>query len=69
VESVIIIGVLVTSIFLPMIIFGFIGYKALVDLGQRPNEGGRVMIPLILKLVITATFLIAALIFVLDTFG
>ena len=68
-ESLIIVGVLMICIIGPMIIFSVIGYKSIEELSRRPNLGGRVMIPLILKLTITAAIMIGLLMGILEVFG
>ena len=49
-EKFIILLLMMVCLFGPMSIFLFVGNKALVDLGKRPSEGSRVMIPFLLKL-------------------
>ncbi len=67
--SIIIFVLLLVGVFGPMIVFGIVGYKAIEELGKRPMHGGQVMIPLILKLVVTSIILIGLMMFVLELFG
>lgn len=68
-SSIFIFILLLVGVFGPMIVFGIVGYKALEELGKRPMQGGKVMIPLIMKLVVTAIILIGLMMFVLEFFG
>ena len=68
-SSIIIFILLLICVFGPIIVFGIVGYKALEELGKRPMQGGGVMIPLIMKLVVTAAIILGILMFVLEFFG
>ena len=68
-NNLIILFVMILCIFGPMAIFGFIGHKAMEELGKRPSQGGRVIVPLIFKLTVTAGVLVGILMVVLEVFG
>jgi F0F1-type ATP synthase membrane subunit c/vacuolar-type H+-ATPase subunit K len=68
-RNLVILLVMLLCLFGPMVIFAFVGNRAIESLGKRPSQGGRVMMGLILKLVITALVLIGLLILLLASFG
>ncbi|MEI8344995.1 MAG: hypothetical protein WCG06_02870 [Candidatus Omnitrophota bacterium] len=55
-------------LFTPSVIFTLVGYKSMMKLGNRPSGGGRVLIPMVARLLITAGVLIAVLVFFLSRF-
>lgn len=68
-NNLIILLVMILCIFGPMVIYAIVGYKAMEELGKRPSHGGKVMVPTIFKLTITAGILIGVLMVVLEVFG
>ena len=68
-QGLLIFVLLCVCVFAPMIVFAVIGYKAIVEMGKRPMQGGRVMIPMIIKLLVTSAVLLGILMFLLEVFG
>ncbi len=68
-QKILILLVMLVCLFGPMAIFAWAGNRALSDIGRRPSEGARVMVPFILKLMAASAVAIGILMILLKVFG
>lgn len=68
-EKIIILIVVLLCLFAPMSIFALTGYKALIQLGKRPSEGSKVLIPFLIKNLSAVLAGIVILMILLAVFG
>ena len=68
-KDLVILVLMIVCLFGPMSIFVFVGKKALDDLGKRPSEGAKVMIPFLLKLMGATAVSVILLMIMLKAFG
>lgn len=68
-EKIIILLVVLVCLFAPMSIFAITGYKALVQLGKRPSEGNKVLMPFLFKNLAAVLVGIVILMVLLVIFG
>lgn len=68
-QNIILFLVILICLFGPMTLFVVFGHKAITSLGKRPSDGGRAMIPFLIKIIGASMGSVIILMILLKVFG